>query len=181
MSKQRMVARRGAMAAVAAAAVVVCWAGFAMPALAQHAQHQKQHEHTHAPQAASTAAKSLKAGQKWQTDAPMREAMDGIRKAMMAVQADVAAQRLDASGYAKLAGTIQKNTDDIVARCKLTPDADKAFHAAVLAPLTNDADTMRNSPKLDVKRVAALGVMQTLRHYGTYFDHPGWSLDSAVH
>jgi hypothetical protein len=63
-----------------------------------------------------------------------------------------------------------------VKNCKLSKEADAAFHTIVLADLSQSAELMRTSPKLKVQRAGALGVLQALRNYGEYFQHPGWSV-----
>lgn len=124
------------------------------------------------------AGHTLKHDEKWATDAALRRGMDNIRVAMMASRQGIDQWRLGTQDYQRLAGVVDKNVADIVKNCKLTPEADTAFHHIVLVDLTSGAQLMRTSPKIEVKRVGALGVLQTLRSYGEYFQHPGWMAEA---
>lgn len=126
------------------------------------------------------AAPVVQAGKKWETDAVLKAGMDQIRQAMLAARADIEANRLKSADYQRLGQTLEKHLADIVQNCKLSPKADSAFHKVVLADLTRDASLMRTSPKVEIQRLSAQGVLQTLRHYGDNFQHPGWQLDTPA-
>lgn len=119
------------------------------------------------------------AGKKWETDDVLKAGMDGIRQAMLARRADIEADKLTTQDYQKLGEVLEQQTSRIVQNCKLGKDTDRAFHSVVLADLTRDAALMRTSPKVQIQRLSAQGVLQTLRHYGENFQHPGWSLEAA--
>ncbi len=123
--------------------------------------------------------KTLKPGEQWPTDDVLRQGMDNIRQAMAASREAIDKGQLDAQGYQRLADAVDQNAAHIVKNCKLSKDADAAFHSTVLSHLASDSELMRTSPRLDVKRVAAMGVVQTLRNYGQYFQHPGWSVPAG--
>ncbi|MES2089476.1 MAG: hypothetical protein V4532_05800 [Pseudomonadota bacterium] len=152
---------------ICAAAWMLC---IATSAHAQEAHHQHD---------GLAATPALQRGEKWPTDAVLRQSMDNIRQAMMASQEDIDQARLKDQDYLRLAEIIDKNTADIVKNCHLSKEADAAFHSMVLSTLRQDAELMRIAPKTQVKRVAAMGVLQSLRHYGDYFQHPGWSIAPA--
>lgn len=120
------------------------------------------------------AGDAIKQVKKWETDDALRRGMDNILHEMDANRESIEKERLNAKDYLRLAEFVQKNAADIVKNCKLSKDADKAFHMIVLNDLTGGSQLMRSSPKLQAKRVGALGVLQALRNYGKYFDHPGW-------
>lgn len=159
---------------VVSTAVAVCAAAWliALPASVQAAEPAHHHD-------GHGTVKALKPGEKWPTDDVLRQGMDNIRKAMAASQDDIDKSRLDAQGYQRLADAVDQNAANIVKNCKLSKDADTAFHSTVLSPLMADSELMRASPKIEVKRVAAMGVVQTLRNYGQYFQHPGWSVPAG--
>lgn len=136
-------------------------------------------DHTHQPSQPS-AGHSLKQGEKWATDAALRQGMDNIRQAMTSSQKAIDQERLGAQDYQRLAEVVDKNVADIVKNCKLTKEADAAFHTVVLADLTSSSQLMRTSPKIQAKRAGALGVLQSLRNYGEYFQHPGWSMGNGT-
>ncbi len=133
-------------------------------------------DHQSASQGAGLASKQ---GQKWETDEALRQGMDNIRQAIVASRADIEKERLNAQDYRRLAQIVNRNVDVIVKNCKLSRDADRAFHAIVLNDLIGSAQLMQSSPRLEAKRVGALGVLQTLQNYGAYFQHPGWGIAAA--
>jgi hypothetical protein len=120
----------------------------------------------------------LKKGQQWQTDEVLRLSMDNIRQAMAASQDDVVKERLGAQDYQRLAKLIDKNLNHIAHNSKLNQNSSKAFHVVVTADLMSSSEIMRASPNLQAQRVGALGALQTLRNYGKYFQHPGWTMDA---
>lgn len=132
-------------------------------------------EHTHKPSERS-AEHTLNHGKKWETDETLRQGMDNILQVMTINQEGIEKERLSAQDYQRLAEAVDKNVADIVKNCKLTKEADAAFHTVVLADLTQSTQLMRTSPKIQAQRVGALGVLQSLRNYGEYFQHPGWRL-----
>lgn len=111
---------------------------------------------------------------KWETDDVVRQRMENIRKTVAANQAAIQRDRLESSDYQQLAEGINANVDHIIKNCKLTQAADAALHTVVLTDLTRSSELMRTSPKRAAQRAGALGVLQSLRLYGEYFEHPGW-------
>jgi hypothetical protein len=116
----------------------------------------------------------LKHGEKWQTDEVLRTGMDSIRETITVSQDDVLKERLVASEYLRLANEIDKNIAYIIKNFKLTADAERAFRNVVLVDLSEGTGLMRSSKDIQVQRLGALGVLQTLRNYGKYFQHAGW-------
>jgi hypothetical protein len=119
----------------------------------------------------------LKHGEKWQTDEVLRKAMENIRIELTARQSDILKESLRASEYLLLGQVVDKNIADITKNCKMPTDSDRAFHTIVLTDMTEGAGLMRTSNEIKVQRLGALGVLQTLRNYGTYFEHPNWRVD----
>jgi hypothetical protein len=118
----------------------------------------------------------LNHGKKWETDETLRRGMENIRQAMIASQQDIEKERLGAQDYQRLAIAVNKNVADMLKNCKLSKGADSAFHLVVLNDLTQSAELMRTAQKIQLQRVGALGVLQSLHNYGEYFQHPGWQL-----
>ena len=117
------------------------------------------------PRAAST----LNQGQKWETDAAVREGMNNIRNAMAAHQDRMVKEQLSVQDYHQLAATIERNVATLMANRKISKEADKAFHLIVMIDLTHSVELMRAAPKVQLQRAGALGLVQTLRNYGEYF------------
>lgn len=126
----------------------------------------------HDHHASSAQSLRLNQGQKWPTDATLREAMSGMRGALMAVLDDIHHQRLPGQGYVKLAEQVDFAVADIVANCKLTPEADAQFHV-LLATLMQATSTMR-SASLIQQRQGAINMLGALQQYPVYFDDPGF-------
>ncbi len=73
----------------------------------------------------------LNAGQKWQTDAPLRQAMRGIGEALNSSLDDIHNNKLDAAGYAALAGEVNQQVAYMVENCELEPEADAQLHIVI--------------------------------------------------
>jgi hypothetical protein len=125
------------------------------------------HDHGHAP-----AAKPLPAGKRWATDTPLRESMARIRAAFEPKLGAIHNGKLAPADYKALAQATEAQVANIVANCKLPPDADAALHG-VLAQIGEGSEAM--SGKAGMKpRDGALKVVKALGEYGRTFDHPGW-------
>lgn len=135
-------------------------------------------EHSHEP-GEHNGGYTLNQGKKWEGDEILRQGMDNIRQVVTTSQDAIEKDRLGSQDYQRLAETVDKTVAGIVKNCKLTKEADTAFHAIVLADLTRSTELMRMTPKTQVQRAGALGVLQSLRNYGENFQHPGWSLNDV--
>jgi len=139
-----------------------------------------EHQHLHQSQSnAESSMHVLKPGEKWKTDEVVKLGMDNIRQAISVRQDDIIKGRLSAHDYHRIAIVIERNAAEIVRNCKLAKDADRAFHRVVLVDLLDGVTLMRTSKNIQAQRVGALGVLQSLRNYGKYFQHDGWSLDAV--
>lgn len=131
--------------------------------------------HSHDKAAGSLAELTLDHGAKWQTDAPLRKGMEGIRDALTAALPAIHGGKLAADGYAQLAGRMHEHIEYMVGNCKLTPETDAQLHL-VLGEVMTGADTMKSGPD---RMAGAVKVVQALDAYGRHFAHPGWT--SPVH
>lgn len=127
-------------------------------------------EHHHHDRAAEPSLK-LNAGKRWETDAPLREAMMRIRQATYSAEALQKAQGFGATQAATLAKTIQDSIAYMVANCHLPPDADATLHV-LIGRLAIAADQLGQSEQ---RAEALLAIHDTLQLYPQYFDHTGWS------
>lgn len=125
-------------------------------------------------------AYTLNQGKKWEGDAVLRQGMEAIRQAVTANQEAIEKNRLGTQDYQRLADTVDQNLASIVKNCKLTKDVDAAFHTVVLADMSQSTEMIRTSPKIQIQRAGALGLLQALRNYGTYFQHPGWRVNEVA-
>lgn len=110
----------------------------------------------------------------WPSNAAMQSGMNAMRDALAKERAGIEANHLSGPAYVKLAEFIDGQITEML-KNKIEPESlQKAFHNTILSDLQGGIALMRDSPKLEVKRVGALGVIQTVTNYGKYFQHPGW-------
>ncbi|MBS0438051.1 MAG: DnrO protein [Proteobacteria bacterium] len=137
---------------------------FGAGASAQDAAHTEHAAHAQSAQA------TLPTGQRWATDAPLR---DGMRRIRQAVEALGHAEHghLDSAQMANVAKLIDTAVQDMIANCKLKPDADAALHG-LLAKFIAGAQAARSGQGVP----AALADMRgALARYPQLFDDPDWN------
>jgi hypothetical protein len=149
-------------AALAVAVALV----FAGPA----AYGQAAHDHG---QAAGEVKLVLNQGQKWTTDAPLRQGMDNIRGALAKDVNAIHADKATPKQYEALAAKVTGEVAGIVQNCKLEPAADEQLHL-VIAELMAGAEAMEGKVKGETRRAGAERVAKALNAYGEHFDHAGW-------
>lgn len=147
------------------------------PLLAQ--EHAHAHEHAHEHAAAATELR-LNDGAKWETDAPLRDAMGRIRGAMTAAHPQIHANSLPDAGYAELAEAVQAGVADMVANCRLPADADAQLHI-VLGQLLSGAGAMAGTVESATRKSGAHQVFGALGNYGEYFDDPAFQPIQHMH
>ena len=136
----------------------------ATPALAQD---------THSHGAADAHQLTLNQGQKWATDAPLRQSMTRIR-ALVAPRIDAAhAGKLNAAGYRQLARQTEQQIAVIVKECKLEPQADEALHI-VLARMGESLEVMQGKSGAGKPIDGLLHLAETVNDYTAHFEHPGF-------
>lgn len=126
------------------------------------------------------ATPTLNNGQKWQTDAPLRQGMAGIKAALLPQLQAIHENKLNASQYPALAKRTNTQIGFIVTNCKLAPEADAQLHP-IIADLGAAADAMAGKDKQQSRQEGALRLEHALETYGAFFDHPGWSMSQGVH
>jgi len=133
------------------------------------AEHRHDHGHDSAP-----AKLALNNGKKWETDAPLRQGMQSIRKLMDASQHDIHEGRLSAAKYGELAKKVNAEVGGIVANCKLEPKADAQLHL-VIADILEGVEAMDGGgKKAAMRHDGAVKVIAALENYAAHFAHPGW-------
>lgn len=132
------------------------------------ADHAHGHEH-----GSSAATLHLDAGKKWATDDALRQAMGGIRQAMVASLHEIHENRLSTKGYAGLAHTVEEAVGSIVANCKLSAEADAQLHI-VVAELLAGAEGMAGGVKGTPRRDGAVRIIGALDNYAAYFEDAGF-------
>jgi hypothetical protein len=143
-------------------------------ALAQH-----QHHALHGSGGA-VAQLQLKDGQKWQTDASLRQGMANIRAAFDTDHPAIHAGEQTDAQYTALATRIDEQVKSIVATCRLPADADANLHF-VVADLLQGVSLMRGDDTSRSRHDGAALVHGALQAYGQYFDDPEWKPDAPMH
>ena len=112
----------------------------------------------------------LNSGERWATDASLRQGMNRIHAAFDRARDDYRADRLDRKSAAVLADEVEEQVRYIFANCALPADADAELHKLLAAAL-GAASTLRE----DEDVYTGLHEVHTvLKTYGEHFDHPGW-------
>ncbi len=125
--------------------------------------------HSHGADSAPTRL-MLNNGAKWQTDAPLRKGMDGIRDDMDAALPIIHAGKFQAEEFKALAGKLESHVDYMATNCKLAPEVDEQLHV-VLGDVLDGTAAMAGSTH---QEEGAITIVQALDAYGKHFDHPGW-------
>lgn len=156
-------------------AMVVCALALAwsITAVTQEAEPPAEAEH-HA-HAAHGAAPELAEGQRWATDAPLREAMLRIRDGVAENAAAFHDGALSPAAAQSLAAVVEGDVQFMIANCRLAPEPDAALHR-LIGRLLGAGEALRADPQ------SADGLPQleaVLNDYGATFDHPGWESPGA--
>ena len=119
--------------------------------------------HVHAP---STDAPA----RRWAADASLRDGMRRIRSAVGALE-HYGHGHMDAAQAANVAGLIDTAVGDIVANCKLAPEADAALHG-LLTKFVAGAKALRETREPPIEAIAQMHA--ALARYPQLFDDPQW-------
>jgi len=136
---------------------LACAALLPATAFAQHAGHDD-----HAAHAPATAPAD---GQRYATDAPLRKGMADIRMAVAALDHHEHGHMNEQQALATV-GIIERAIGDIVANCKLEPEADHALHG-VLAKLGKGVAGLKADPN-DMTALAPM--REAVADYAVLFD-----------
>ena len=121
---------------------------------------QAGHDHGHA--AAGETKLVLNQGNKWPTDAPLRQGMENIRAALGG-----------GMKYQALANKVNSEVAGIVQNCKLEPEADAQLHL-VIADIMAGVEALEGKAQGETRRAGAEKIARALDAYGEHFDHAGW-------
>lgn len=131
-----------------------------------HAADPAHHGHHTTTTKATPTAPENKHGAKWKIDHVMQESMDSIRAEKLKAEKLVAAKKITQKDYQALSQVITKSAENIVTNCKLSAEADEAFHG-VLGELLNVADDLQDSKKT---KPAMKKLAEALKTYAQNFD-----------
>ena len=128
-----------------------------------HAAH-----HTHNKNTASMLV--LNNGEKWKTDAPLRQGMQSINDAVIHAKYLFHHKNFTQQQAQKLAKHIKSQVAYLIANCNLEPKADAALHV-LIAKLLASSDQLLQDP---LSHQGLPTAVKTLKQYSIYFDHPAW-------
>jgi len=109
-------------------------------------------------------------GQRWATDAPLREAMLRVRDSVAARTDAFHQGTLSAAEANALASVVEAEVQFMIVNCELEPQPDAALHV-LIGRMLGAAGALRSDPE------SAEGLPQlvaVLHDYGVTFDHSGW-------
>jgi len=127
------------------------------------------HQHSHEDLAASDLR--LDHGEKWHTDAALRQGMQTINDAVMNAVPAYHNETLTKTDAGILAKKINAQVSYLIENCKLEPGADATLHVFI-------GDLLTAAARLSDEPLSGEGLpvmVKTLRQYPIYFDHPGWN------
>lgn len=127
------------------------------------------HKHGHENHAVS--GLSLNNGEKWKTDAALRQGMQRINDATMKAVPAFHHDTMTKTDAVNLAKQINDQVNYLMTNCSLLPEADAILHVLIRDLLTATA-------KLSDEPLSGQGlpvIVKTLQQYPVFFDHPGWN------
>lgn len=92
-----------------------------------HHGHKHEHKHQHDASRPKQAL-TLDNGQKWKTDAVLRTGMDNIHTGLVHLLNKEAPGKASEKDYLAFYDVVQKNTETIIEKCKMSPKMDEAYH-----------------------------------------------------
>jgi hypothetical protein len=150
---------------LAMASMLALASGVALDLVVDPAQATIQRDHD-----GHTAAVPVASGQRWATDAALREVMTRLRHALGAVQLGDPARPLGASQAVQLQAAVEESVSFLIAHCELPEQADAALHE-LLADLLEGAKALAEPAERDQ---GAQRILATLHRYPEVFAAPHW-------
>ncbi|MBI2751511.1 MAG: hypothetical protein HYX43_19810 [Burkholderiales bacterium] len=131
--------------------------------------------------AAAPQKMGLNAGEKWMTDAPLRQAMTAMRASVAATLPLAHEGKATTAQFDALSQEVNAQVAAIVQNCKLDAKADAQLHS-VIADLLSGAEVVEGKQPSHSRAAGVVQVAQGLNSYGKYFDHAGWkAIDLPKH
>lgn len=122
----------------------------------------------------------LNAGQKWTTDAPLRQAMSKIHASVTTTLAALHDGKLTDAQYDAFADGVNDQFTYIVENCKLEPQADAQLHI-VLGNMMNGIEIARGKEQGQEREQGVVKIAQAMNAYGDYFDQHDWKNFKLAH
>jgi hypothetical protein len=115
----------------------------------------------------------LNQGQKWETDAALRQGMGALHQIVSTGLESAHANALNADDYKKMSGDIMTQFTYIVETCDLEPEADAQLHI-LLGNIVQGVETIEGKVSGEQPEEGLIKMAHALNSYGSHFDHPNW-------
>ena len=135
-----------------------------------HGADTADHGHGHHDHATHAGGLVLNEGERWATDAALREGMGRVRATFVAALPAYKRGELSREAAMGTARAIDDHVAFLVENCKLEPAADAVLHV-LLAELLQGTAALRQAAASPEAMPRIHGV---LLDYPRYFDHPDW-------
>lgn len=122
----------------------------------------------------------LNAGKKWNSDAPLRQGVGAIHKAVSVTLPLAHAGKAQAADYEAFGAEISKQVTYIVENCKLEPKADAQLHT-VIGEILKGVEAAQGKEGDTARAEGVVMVAQALNTYGSHFSHSGWKSIALPH
>jgi hypothetical protein len=134
----------------------------------------------HAHDEAHPARLALDHGRKWGTDPALRAGMGRIRGLVAPRVGAAHSATMGAADHAALAAKVEVEVGNIVANCKLAPEADAMLHI-VLSELTSGTAAMAGRTPGVSAQQGFVQVLSAINDYGRFFDDPRFQAIRTSH
>ncbi len=122
----------------------------------------------------------LNAGKKWDTDAPLRQAMGAVHKSVAQLLPAAHAGKATPADYDAFGNAVNQQVAYMVEHCKLPADADAQLHI-VVAELMAGAEAAQGKHGEGQRAAGVVQVAKASNAYGKHFSHPGWKAVKLPH
>lgn len=129
---------------------------------------------------AETHQLQLNAGKKWDTDAPLRQAMTAVHASVTKILPAAHAGKATAADYDAFGNAVGQQVAYMVENCKLPPEADAQLHIIVV-DLVAGAEAAQGKHGEGKRAAGVVQVAQASNAYGKYFSHSGWKAVKLPH
>ena len=122
----------------------------------------------------------LNAGKKWDTDAPLRQAMAAVHQSVTQILPNAHAGKATPANYDAFGNAIHQQVAYMVENCKLPADADAQLHI-VVAELLAGAEAAQGKHGEGERATGVVRVAKATNAYGKHFSHGGWKAVKLPH
>ena len=122
----------------------------------------------------------LNAGKKWDTDAPLRQAMAAVHQSVTQILPAAHEGKATAANYDAFGQAIDQQIAYMVENCKLPADADAQLHI-VVAELMAGAEAAQGKHGDNQRAAGVVRVAKAANAYGQHFSHTSWKAVALPH